>query len=703
MATGLPTSIIVAIEFTAGAWTDVSTSVRGNSIEIRVGRGSAAEDSQPGTMTLELDNIDGTFTPDNPLSAYYPNLVEGKRIRVQVLKSATTYTRFVGRIAALEPDFPSQPSQSVTKVTAIDSLGDLQRMTLRPWGYNAAPSASTVVFYPLNDTAARAGASELYGAAPDLTVRNVSATGGVDFASDSSLDVDEVPYAKLTAGKGLWHASPAFSRNGSQNWSAGGYVLPTDGSYGELFAVSTGKRQGSANYTSVSISASGITATLVSAGTTVATAGPIAVTKSEWLEVRVGTYDILAGAPYTLRLDVKGALTGNRSATDAASTTVGGGDCLSIGGSVDLSCARFSFTQAAGGGSSLSGSTFSQVIGLRTLTSALAGLATESGASALAATFAWIATPVSDVATPLKSDGRSAFDVLLDLARSESGIAYQAYSTSATQTVNLLDLASFRPTAVALTVDAEADGMGGPKLTRDVQDVAANATASSTLGSITVSDATLAAKYGTTPVSKDTVQGNANALYGIASDMLARAGSQNRLRLSSLDIDLATAQNDLYAAFFALTPGERLRYSGLPSTYFGVTYMDGFVEGWTERPSVDGYGVTFDLSPADAPREGIYDTARFSWGDGVCTASSLTSSATSVTLTWTGTQTLSTSAGDYPLDLNINGERVTVSSAPAGGTSPRTVTIVRGVAPTVARAHSAGDAVDVWDDDRFAF
>jgi hypothetical protein len=63
---------------------------------------------------------------------------------------------------------------------------------------------------------------------------------------------------------------------------------------------------------------------------------------------------------------------------------------------------------------------------------------------------------------------------------------------------------------------------------------------------------------------------------------------------------------------------------------------------------------------------------------------------------------LSTSAGDYPLDLDLNGERVTITSAPAGGTSPRTVTVTRGVAPTVARAHSAGEAIDVWNAARIA-
>ena len=704
MAAGLPTSVIVAVEFTAGVWTDISTSVKGDSIEIRVGRQDAASDSQPGVLTLELDNIDGTFTPDNPTSTYYPNFVEGKRIRVQVVKSATTYTRFVGRIVALEPDFPAVPTQAVTRLTAVDSLGDLQRITLRPMDFNAG-TTTRVYTFPLDDTAARAGAEEVYRRLPDLTVRNVAATGGVDFAADSSLDVDGTAYATLRAGKGLWHAAPAVPIPGS-TYSPGlsGFVKPVDGSYGELMAFSAGRRSSATDYMSVTSGASGISAALYAGGSLVTSVGPLAVTAGEWLNISVSIEDYSSGPNYTFTLYAIGESTGTKTA-GAVVTTAIYPDCISIGGSVDMSCARFVPIYALGPSAY---TPYVRIAGRSTLTTALSTLATECSISSLSASLAWTSTPVPNVSTPLKLGERTAFEVLLDIARSQAGIVYQTYSTSATQTVNVVALADSRPTTVALTIDAENDGIGGPNLTRDIQGVGGSAVANSTLNSVTVTDATLAATYGTTPVTVDTVQGDANALYSAASNLLAQGGASNRLRLSSITVDLATAQNDLYASFFALTPGARLRYSNLPSTYFGRTYIDGYAEGWVERPSVHGYEVTFDVSPADAPSEGRFDTARWAFGDGICTGTSGTAVGTTSTgtlvLTWTGGAALSTTAGDYPLDLNWNGERVTVTSPPAGSSSPQTLTITaRGVAPTVARSHSAGEAVDLWDAGRWAY
>lgn len=703
MAAGLPTSVIVAVEFTAGVWTDISTSVKGDSIEIRVGRQDAASDSQPGVLSLDLDNIDGTFTPDNPLSTYYPNFVEGKRIRVQVVKSATTYTRFVGRIVALEPDFPAVPTQAVTRLTAVDSLGDLQRITLRPMDFN---NTASIYMYPLDDTSARQGAAEIYSRLPDLTVRNVAATGGVDFAADSSLDVDGTAYATLSAGKGLWHASPAVPVPGSTySPTLFGYVKTTDGSYGELMSFSKGRRSSATDYMTVSFGASGLTAYLVAGGSIVSTVGPVAVVPGEWLAITLALYDVRFGPNYTFHVIASGEATGTVSAGTASATSFIYPDSVSIGGAADMSCARFSPIYSLGGSDY---SSYVRIVGKSTLTAALAALATECNVSSLSAALAWTSTPTSDVSTPLKLGERTAFEVLLDIARSQAGIVYQTYSTSATQTVNVVSLADSRPTTVALTIDAENDAIGGPNLTRDIQGVGGTAVANSTLSSVTVTDSTLAATYGTTPVTVDTVQGDANALYSAASNLLAQGGASNRLRLSSITVDLATAQNDLYAAFFALTPGERLRYSGLPPTYFGRTYIDGYAEGWVERPGVRGYEITFDVSPADAPSEGRFDTARWAFGDGICTGTSGTAVGTTSTgtlvLTWTGGAALSTTAGDYPLDLNWNGERVTVTSPPAGSSSPQTVTITaRGVAPTVARSHSAGEAVDLWDAGRWAY
>lgn len=716
MATGLLSSITIEIEFTAGVWTDVSSSVKGDSIAIRVGRQDAASDSQPGTLALDLDNIDGTFTPDNPLSAYYPNFIEGKRIRVSATGSgAGTYgtgpfgtgtymgtsVRFMGRISSLVPDFPTSPGQCVTHLAAIDSLGDLQRITLRPMDFN---NTSSIYVYPLDDTSARQNAAEIWGRLPELTVRNVSATGGVDFAADSSLDVDGTSYVTLRAGKGLWHASPAFPAPGSTySPTLFGYVKPTDGSYGELMSFSKGRRSSATDYMTVSFGASGLTAFLIVGGSIVATVGPVAVVPSEWLAITLALYDVRFGPNFSFRMTVSSEATGTQVAGTLVTSFIYP-DCISIGGAADMSCARFSPIYSLGGSDY---SDFVRIVGKSTLTAALAALATECNVSSLNASLAWTSTPTSDVATPLKLGGRTAFEVLLDIARSQAGIVYQTYSTAATQTVNVVSLTDFRPTTVSMTIDAAADADGGPRLTRDIQGVGSSAIARSTRGSVTATDATLGATYGTTPVSVDTVQGDSNALYSAASDLLARGGASNRLRLSGLTVDLATATNDLYGAFFGLTPGARIRYSGLPSTYFGVTYLDGYVQGWTERPSVNGYVVEFDLSPADSPAEGRWETSRWAFGDGGCTVTSGTAVGSTgngtIVLTWAAAVALSTVGADYPMDFNWNGERVTVTSAPVGGSSPQTLTITaRGVAPTVARVHAAGEPIDVWDAARWA-
>jgi hypothetical protein len=152
-----------------------------------------------------------------------------------------------------------------------------------------------------------------------------------------------------------------------------------------------------------------------------------------------------------------------------------------------------------------------------------------------------------------------------------------------------------------------------------------------------------------------------------------------------------------------LRPGVRLRVTGLPSTTFGYTYTDVIVEGWTLDLDEKSCVLTFDTTPADDPAPGVVGDAEY----GRAGADSMTATGgTALTTTTTGTLVLTTAAGKpaltvdstaYPLDLNLDGERVTVAAAPASSTSPQTVTVTaRGVAPTVARAHASGASVDIW-------
>jgi hypothetical protein len=181
--------------------------------------------------------------------------------------------------------------------------------------------------------------------------------------------------------------------------------------------------------------------------------------------------------------------------------------------------------------------------------------------------------------------------------------------------------------------------------------------------------------------------------------------NNKRLSAGQASFDLANANSDKYADTLTLKIGDRVRLTNLISTQFGRTYLDTYVQGWSESLNAQGYTFTFDLDAADVPSEAKFDDAtygRFAAGDGVLTlTSTIADSAVSISVTSTGLP-LTVLAGSYPLDLDLNGERITVASAPASATSPQTLTVTRGVAPSIARAHTAGAAVEVYLAGKFA-
>ena len=730
MAAGLPSAVLVEIEFTAGVWTDVSTSVRGTSIEIKVGRSSKSGSNEPGTLDLDLENPTGTFLPDNPTGTYYPNFVEGKRIRVRVTKSATTYTRFLGRITAITPDFPTEPAQSLTHVAAVDRLGELAGMPLRsPLEMQVLSEASLVAYWPLTESA---GALEGVNIAPGSTIpslvsSNIGKGGSVVFGdadgpTSDGLSAPKISRASATQGRILtsatdvdlglsgsftlecWYSTEQVAAAGDvtstefirlarvrnaipavhgivyvqlysdhasdpvsdgmfagQGWPGGTDSATGDFGFGSSDPVADG-RVHHVVYTESEVAGT-VTQTLYFDGQVVGTPGSYTASAEPELNP---TRVVIGGSS-------GGMFTGSVSHVALYDTA--------------LSAAQVTDHYQAGAPAAVGDTLDAQLARLSTWTGVTCAFTATSGRAGV----------LPEIA------GKTALEVLSTIANGESGRIYHDYATD--QIVVPL-AADTRSTTVALTIDAEGDLNGGPAMSRDVMNRVSQATATTPVASALAVDATLVATIGAADVTIESTLANLNDLYSLASAAVAD-GRDQKTRLSQLTVDLANAGNDLYAAFFAVTSGERARLSGLPSTYFGLTYIDGYVEGWTERPGIDGYEVVFDLSPADAPTDGIYNTSRYAFGDGVCTVTSGTAVGTTSTgtivLTWSGSQTLSTAAGDYPMDFDWNGERVTVTSAPAGGTSPRTLTITaRGVAPTVARSHSAGESIEPWDAARYA-
>jgi hypothetical protein len=574
------------------------------------------------------------------------------------------------------PEYPAEPTQSTVTVEAVDTLGVWQRTALKPYPRRMV-EAQVDAFYPLTESNARGGGADVKGSFSDFTVYVASTGGSCDFASDNTFSDASEPCVAMTSGRGL-HASVALP---NLAFSMGGLFKLAAGSAGTVVKIP--------DVFTVSWDGAGtLTATLFTGGGGIPTISN--VSPDTWHYIGM-TRDANLVVDGTFRVDgVTTALSASRTGNLTGATYIVLGSDLTM--SVrDVHIMASSVTTPP-----LFADDYGRAVGLAANT--LGG--SSSVRADLGLTFTTDPTTVAASGTELT--GMTLFDAALIAADSQAGVVYCTYtSTAATPTA--LANADARPTTVALTIDAEGDMDGGPSMARGLIEVVGEVTVRSPSASYRVISGTGA--FGATTVEVMTYLSATNDLYAVASDRIA-AAQYARLRVSALTLDLISSSTDRYTAFFAVTPGERVRLSGLPTGSFGLSYIDSYVDGWTERGTPDEYMVTFALSPADAPPEAVLDDTTYSripWGDGVCTLTSgITSSATSISLTFTGTALLSTSAGDYPLDLDLNGERVTITSAPAGGTSPRTVTVTRGVAPTVARAHSAGEAIDVWNAARIA-
>jgi len=293
---------------------------------------------------------------------------------------------------------------------------------------------------------------------------------------------------------------------------------------------------------------------------------------------------------------------------------------------------------------------------------------------------------------------KKALDALALLSSGDGGVLYDNGSGLYARIGSQLKSAT-----VELSLDVEADLNGSVTLTRSITDETAGATVSSYSQSATYVDAEQAAAIGTY-ASAEAPNLSAVELLAIASNLVAVANNK-RLSAGQATLDLANCNTDKYADTLTLKIGDRVRLTNLISTQFGRTYLDTYVQGWSESLNAQGYTFTFDLDAADVPSEAKFDDAtygRFAAGDGVLTlTSTIADSAVSISVTSTGLP-LTVLAGSYPMDLDLNGERITVASAPASATSPQTLTVTRGVAPSIARAHTAGAAVEVYLAGKFA-
>lgn len=684
----LPTSVTVEVEFTAGVWTDVSSTVNGKEgVAIRRGRSSRADESQPGTASFVLDNDTGNFTPDNPLSAYWPNVVEGKAVRVKVTKG-TTSQRFIGKVSEWTPDFTDpDPAKAKTRVTAADCLADAARFTMLSAARGEVLADTPTAYWPLDDAAGASGATSGISGGPSLERVQVG-TGGSAVAGEDAIDLSPAwMFTAASAGNyvGLTETTPLPNDCLTlEAWFRGTSTAVSQTVAAVIPAVS-------GNNDSLGLVVASTTGVAIgrfysAAGLATYDATGASVTDGRWHHLAV----TLSGGNVNVFVD--GVKTS--AAYGAGYTAVPRN--VYVARQTNGSVAHVAYHATA-----LSDA---RIAARRKAVLSTSGNGTLAERWTAVAAFAGLTAAVDTTwpdrnAAALPVTGKTALAALQDVIRAESGVMYASPTTASTVVGRART--SIRSATVALTLDVEADGTGGLVTSRSQQGKASRVDADNGLFTVSRSDSSITdggAVTLTVPLAA------VDEVAAVATDRLA-ASRWNRLGVPKVTLDLMTASNDRYSAVFALLLGDRLRLSGLPSTQIGWTYFDVYVEGWTERWGTDGATVEFDVSPADAPAENLLDDANLGrvCADGTMTLTSgITSTATSIQVTTSAGPLLTTDAAAYPLDLDVNGERVTVASAP-GGTSPQTVTVTRGVAPSVARAHSAGEPVDVWFAPAIAF
>jgi hypothetical protein len=189
-------------------------------------------------------------------------------------------------------------------------------------------------------------------------------------------------------------------------------------------------------------------------------------------------------------------------------------------------------------------------------------------------------------------------------------------------------------------------------------------------------------------------------LYEIAG-WQAGTGSVNGMRYPALGFNLRRTPG-LVPQWLATRLGSRVKAS-VTMAQHPDTQPDMVLTGYVEELSKRWWAVRGTGPPFQPYIVGVLDSA---------TLGRLSSSGMALHADWNGVSgsftadtdsgaLATTDAGEYPLDLNIGGQQVTVSAC-AGSSNPQTFTVSVASVNGVSKTHSAGAPVTLWQPLRLA-
>jgi hypothetical protein len=689
-------------------WYDITGDVRqanGGGISISpMGRADESSTAQPAGCAFELANDSGNYTAYNRVGRWWPYVRRNTPIRVRINLTglaADWMIRFQGEATSWTPSWDVSAALPVVAVTATGITRRLgqgkspERSALaRTIAGQSVAGVIPLLYHPLEDASGATQAAEYFGGVP------LAPTGTVSWAADSKT-TGSAPLPTWAAGSRVQAYVPAYTSSGAWTMAAVISVPATPAAKTTLVEV--------------------------------ATAGAAAV---KW------------------RITLTNALLLNLEAYNSAGTEILGAPGVTFDASnlnaplqVNIKAAQsgadtsWSLVAFPLSGVPTSYSTLGTATGLTT--PAVTGWTFAPDANLAGATFGHAAVFNSATTGPIQTGFQGWPDerATVRLARlcAEHGVPLTIIGGSSTTTMGPQTVATF----MSLLRECETADQGvlldglGPGLTYIIRDARYNATATLTLdvaagqvddpfepvdddqrdrnvakvdrtgGSSYTSTVTGGAKgtaaIGTYDTSL-TVNVDSDGVLPFYASWLTHLGTVEGFRYPSLNLDLyatpAIAQGWLGTSVCSRIDVLNVA-SVAPQHPIGTVRL--LLEGWSEQLSPFVWTVQANMSQYDGWRVGVLaadvgDTNPLLGHldtDGSVTLGTTAAGASSITVA-VNTGPLWTTAGDdFPFDITVNGQRVSVASI-SGSSSPQTFN-VDPAGSQILYQIPAGEAVTVAD------
>lgn len=671
--------------FLGSAWVDISPFVFYQS-KIRIVRGKPNETSriQPQTCTFVINNRDGRFSPRNPLGPYYGLIGRNTPVRVSRMQNGIRRFRFYGEV----PSWPATWDITGTDVrVTISAAGQMRRLFqgalplkstfYRVYGQGTVAVTPPVAYWPAEDGR---NSTVIASGLPGGTAMSLSGQALPTFASNTAFVCSAA--LPLLAGS-IWTGSiPQVAT--SANTLRFLMSIPATGAYdggtvAQLFTAGTVAR-----VDVIWLAASGGTMQINGydiGGNSLFTSGSMignVTGKSILVSLEltqsgnnVQTLLYYAEQPYVIGIfgeyfELGGATV---SGTIGQATQV----VINAFGHLNDTAIGHVIVQAANDGLAAVLDPFNGYL-TEWPTNRFKRLCTEQGVAA-------VTIGVPDAAT-MGFQTIDTFPTLVQQpADTNAGLLFEARDQAA---LVLRTRATLYNQAAKLTLDHSQHQLSGPlnpvdddALTRNDVTVtrinASSAQVQQTTGTLSVQPPPNGVGDYSTNYS---ISLSADSQLSIEAGWRLHLGTVDQPRFPNVPINLRhptfTSNVDMMNAALTIDIGDRLVITN-PPPWMPPDPISQIVQGYTEILGIWEHDMVLNCSPEDPYKVGLLDDAVLGHLDTDGSTLTLPAGSADVTLTVSTTNSASpvwtTNPADFPFDIAVGGERMTVTNITGTGTT----------------------------------